>query len=117
MNLHPLLQTCVFFGIPVQPPLSVLLVLSIALVPFVIIQLLWVKKGFKIILALSYYLAANYLVDALFFLTALYNPTFFGPATYKFVLEISAISSLLYGTLVVIAAIAITKNKTYFSKI
>lgn len=117
MNFHPLLQTCVFFGIPIQPPLSVLFILSIALVPFVIIQLLWVKRGFRMILVLSYYLATNYFVDALFFLSSLYNPTLFGPATYKFVLGISAISSLLYGTLVLIAAIAITRNKTYFSKI
>ena len=116
MNLYPLLQTCIFFGISTQPPLSVLFILSVALVPFVIIWLLWVKRGFKIILTLSYYLAANYFVDTLFFLAALYNPTFLGPVTYKFVLGISAVSSLLYGTLIMIAAIAIAKNKTYFAK-
>lgn len=116
MNLHPLLQTTVFFGIPVQPPWSMLAMASIAVIPFVIIQLLWVRKGFKMILALSYYLAASYFIDALFFFAALYHPTLFGPATYTFVLGISAISSLLYGTLVTIAAIAITRNKTYFTR-
>lgn len=96
--------------------MSTLLMISIAITPFVIIQLLWVRKGYKTILALCYYLAANYLVNAVFFFVTLYSPTFFNSTTYNFVIVISMASALLYGTLIAIAAINIARNKTYFTK-
>ncbi|MHB8661021.1 MAG: hypothetical protein ACYC75_03795 [Minisyncoccota bacterium] len=86
--------------------------LSIAIIPFLIIQLLWARKGFEIILALCCYLAAYYLVNAALFL---YNPASLGPVTSRFMLGISVGSFLIYGTLIAIAAIAVARNRSYFA--
>lgn len=100
-----------FFGLNVQPPLAGIISMLSAFFLFVLTSLLWMRKGYALVIALFAYFTANYLIGAIVTL----GMVFVSPGGGDTRSIVTAIVMLVFGLIYVFFTRYVMRNKSYFS--